>query len=199
MKELKDTLWKAAEKLRGSVPANQYKDVILGLVFLQFAAEAHWKSLADNAKSPNIGCLVDEAIDAVMAANPALAGTLPQRYHTVDQRRLGELVELLDNASCAGQGGLRPRDLMGEVYEYFLGGFARTEGRRGGEFFTRPASFGRLSRSSNQPVGGCTTLAAGLAGCSCRQSNSSPNTTAPPERCRSTARKASRKHGGWPG
>ena len=138
-KELKDTLWKAAEKLRGSVPANQYKDVILGLVFLQYAAEAHWKSLADNAKSPNIGRLVDEAIGAVMAADPALAGTLPQLYHNVDQRRLGELVELLDNARFAGQGGQRARDLMGEVYEYFLGSFARTEGRRGGEFFTPPS------------------------------------------------------------
>jgi type I restriction enzyme M protein len=139
MKELKDTLWKAAEKLRGSVPANQYKDVILGLVFLHFAAEAHWESLADNAKSPNIGCLVDEAVGAVMAANSALAGTLPQLYQDVDQRRLGELVELLDNARCTGQGGQRARDLMGEVYEYFLGCFARTEGRRGGEFFTPPS------------------------------------------------------------
>ncbi|MDT5219339.1 MAG: type restriction enzyme protein [Mycobacterium sp.] len=139
MKELKDTLWKAAEKLRGSVPANQYKDVILGLVFLQFAAEAHWDSLADNAKSPNIGRLVNEAIGAVMAANPALTGTLPQLYHNVDQRRLGELVELLDNARFTGPGGRRARDLMGEVYEYFLGCFARTEGRRGGEFFTPPS------------------------------------------------------------
>jgi type I restriction enzyme M protein len=66
------------------VPANQYKDVILGLVFLQFTAQAHWKSLADNAKSPNIGHLVNEAIGAVMAGDPALAGTLPQLYHNVD-------------------------------------------------------------------------------------------------------------------
>jgi type I restriction enzyme M protein len=139
IKELKDTLWKAAEKLRGSVPANQYKDVILGLVFLQFAAEAHWESLADNAKSPNIGRLVNEAIGAVMAADPALAGALPQLYHNVDQRRLGELVELLDNARFTGPGGRRAGDLMGEVYEYLLGCFARTEGRRGGEFFTPPS------------------------------------------------------------
>src|SRR3954469_22004285 len=139
MKELKDTLWKAAEKLRGSVPANQYKDVILGLVFLQFAAEAHWESLVDNAKSPNIGRLVNEAIGVVIAADPALAGTLPQLYHNIDQRRLGELVELLDNARFTGPGGRRARDVMGEVYEYFLGCFARTEGRRGGEFFTPPS------------------------------------------------------------
>jgi type I restriction enzyme M protein len=139
MKELKDTLWKAADKLRGSVSAGQYKDVILGLVFLKCAAETHWKSLADNAKSPNVGQLVDEAMGAVMTANPALAGTLPQLYHNVDQRRLGELVDLLGNAQLSGHGGNRARDLMGEVYEYFLGNFARAEGRRGGEFFTPPS------------------------------------------------------------
>src|SRR5258708_3700398 len=138
-KELKDTLWKAANKLRGSVSAGQYKDVILGLVFLNHAAQAQWKSLADNAKSPNIGRLVDEAMGAVMTADPALAGTLPQLYHNVDQHRLGELVDLLGDARFGGQGSTRARDLMGEVYEYFLGNFARAEGRRGGEFFTPPS------------------------------------------------------------
>ena len=63
-KELKDTLWKAANKLRGSLSASQYKDVILGLVFLKHVSDAHWKFLADNAKSPNIGRLVDEAMQA---------------------------------------------------------------------------------------------------------------------------------------
>ena len=142
-KELKDTLWKAAGKLRGSLPASQYKDVVLGLVFLNHVSDAHWKFLADNAKSPNIGQLIDAAMDAVMAANPTLAGALPQPYQDVDQRRLGELVELLSGTRFSGQGSLRnrmgARDLMGEVYEYFLGNFARAEGRRGGEFFTPPS------------------------------------------------------------
>jgi type I restriction enzyme M protein len=138
-KELKGTLWKAANKLRGSLSAGQYKDVILGLVFLEYVSDAHWKFLADNAKSPNIGRLVDEAMEAVMGANPALAAMLPQRYDDVDQRRLGELIELLDDARFSHQGPHRARDLMGEVYEYFLGNFARAEGRRGGEFFTPPS------------------------------------------------------------
>jgi type I restriction enzyme M protein len=138
-KELKDTLWKAANKLRGSLSASQYKDVILGLVFLKYVSDAQWKCLADNAKSPNIGQLVDEAMQAVMTANPALAAMLPHRYRDVDQRRLGELVELLDTARFSRAGPHRARDLMGEVYEYFLGNFARAEGRRGGEFFTPPS------------------------------------------------------------
>ena len=153
-KELKDTLWKAANKLRGTLPASQYKDVILGLVFLKYVSDAaeerangafkvspaaRWKSLADNAKADNIGHLVDQAMAAVMTANPALARILPQRYHGVDQRRLGELVELLNSARFSRQGQHRARDLIGEVYEYFLGNFARAEGKRGGEFFTPPS------------------------------------------------------------
>ena len=155
-KELKDTLWKAADKLRGSLSAGQYKDVVLGLVFLKYLSDAdgqrpdgafvvprsaRWKFLVDNAKA-NIGQLVDEAMDALMAANPALAGTLPRLYRDVDQRRLGELVDLLNGARFSRQGSptkSRARDLMGEVYEYFLGNFARAEGRRGGEFFTPPS------------------------------------------------------------
>ena len=154
MKELKDTLWKAADKLRGSLSASQYKDVILGLVFLKYVSDAReeragdgvftvppmarWEFLADNAKA-NIGQLVDEAMDALMTANPALAGTLPRLYNNVDQRRLGELVDLLNTVRFSRQGTHRARDLMGEVYEYFLGNFARAEGRRGGEFFTPPS------------------------------------------------------------
>ena len=138
-KELKATLWKAAEKLRGSLSASQYKDVILGLVFLTDIAESHWKFLVDNAKAPNIGRLVDEAMVATMTADPALRGMLPRVYEDLHQRRLGELVLLLDGARISREGGHRARDLMGEVYEYFLGNFARSEGRRGGEFFTPPS------------------------------------------------------------
>nr|WP_313776665.1 class I SAM-dependent DNA methyltransferase [Mycobacterium sp.] len=194
MKELRDTLWKAADKLRGSLSANQYKDVILGLVFLKYVSDAYderreairaeleadgldadqveeliedpeeyqgygvfvvpagarWTFLAENAKglpaaagepAKNIGQLIDEAMDAVMKANPTLQGTLPRLYNkdNIDQRRLGELVDLFNSARFSRQGDGRARDLMGEVYEYFLGNFARAEGKRGGEFFTPPS------------------------------------------------------------
>ncbi len=194
MKELRDTLWKAADKLRGSLSANQYKDVILGLVFLKYISDAYderretiraelaadgmdesqiedliddpeeyhgynvfvvpsiarWKFLAENAKgtlgaggevAKNVGQLIDEAMDAVMKANPTLVGTLPRLYNrdNIDQRRLGELLDLFNSARFSRQGEHKARDLMGEVYEYFLGNFARAEGKRGGEFFTPPS------------------------------------------------------------
>ncbi|BCB80888.1 class I SAM-dependent DNA methyltransferase [Phytohabitans flavus] len=194
MKELKDTLWKAADRLRGSLSASQYKDVILGLVFLKYVSDAYderrehiraeltaegmddsqieeliddpeeyqgygvfvvppaarWVFLAENAKgrpaigdepAKTIGQLIDEAMSAVMGANPALVGTLPRLYNkdNIDQRRLGELIDLFNSAKFSRQGEHRARDLMGEVYEYFLGNFARAEGKRGGEFFTPPS------------------------------------------------------------
>ncbi len=151
-KGLKATLWKAAEKLRGSLSASQYKDVILGLVFLKHVSETHWKALSDNVTSDQLGRLADDAMDAVMTANPALAGTLPRLYENLDRRRLAELVTVLDGARF-GDGGGRAGDLMGEVYEYFLGNFARAEGRRGGEFFT-PSSVVRLLVEVLEPTSG---------------------------------------------
>lgn len=208
MKELKDTLWKAADKLRGSMDASQYKDVILGLVFLKYVSDAfderrtairteldadgydadqisaliddtdeytgrgvfwvpataRWGYLAENAKSTEaerpIGALIDDAMDAVMHANPQLAGTLPRIFNreNVDQRRLGELIDLFNSARFAGQGqsgesGRRARDLLGEVYEYFLEKFAAAEGKRGGEFYT-PAGVVRVLVELLQPTHG---------------------------------------------
>ncbi|WP_298860750.1 class I SAM-dependent DNA methyltransferase [uncultured Microbacterium sp.] len=213
MKELKDTLWKAADKLRGSMDASQYKDVILGLVFLKYVsdafderrgqihdelsgegydaeqiaaliddtdeytgrgvfwvpANARWSFLAEHAKGlgptlgeaeKSVGLLIDEAMDAVMQANPALSGTLPRIFNrdNVDQRRLGELVDLFNSAHFAGQGqggadGRRARDLLGEVYEYFLEKFAAAEGKRGGEFYT-PAGVVRVLVELLQPTHG---------------------------------------------
>ncbi|MCV7101084.1 N-6 DNA methylase [Mycobacterium palustre] len=143
-KDLKDTLWQAATKLRGSLPAGQYKDAVLGLLFLKHVSDAQWKSLARNAESPGIGRLLDDAVGA--------AG-LPRVYENLDPRRLGDVVRLLDGAPFGGPGAGRARDLMGEVYEYFLGNFARAEGRRGGEFFT-PPSVVRVIVEVLEPSGG---------------------------------------------
>ncbi len=208
MKELKDTLWKAADKLRGSMDASQYKDVILGLVFLKYVSDAfderrtqiatelaadgldedqigqlindmdeytghgvfwvpatcRWSYLAERAKgSPaamgeparTVGELVDGAMEHIMGANPSLAGTLPRIYNRdgVDQRRLGELLDLFNSARFTGVGATKARDLLGEVYEYFLEKFAAAEGKRGGEFYT-PAGVVRVLVEVLEPTRG---------------------------------------------
>ena len=202
MKELKDTLWKAADKLRGSMEASQYKDVVLGLIFLTYVsdafderqreiraeleaagwdaqaindtltdkdeytgsrvfwvpAEARWRYLAERAKvadGTTIGQRLDTAMDGLVAHNPQLTGALSRMYNRdfVDQRRLAELIDLLNTVQFAGQGAAGARDLLGEVYEYFVARFALAEGRRGGEFYT-PASVVRVLVEMLQPWGG---------------------------------------------
>jgi type I restriction enzyme M protein len=150
---LQATLWKAADKLRGSMDAAQYKDFVLGLLFLKYVSEgdggfrvpppARWDQLTDSAGREDIGPFIDAAMDAVMTANPPLSGVLPRIFSSggVDQRRLAELVALIGDVRFTGSPGERmsPRDVLGEAYEYFLEKFARAEGRRGGEFYTPPS------------------------------------------------------------
>ncbi|MFT3662921.1 MAG: class I SAM-dependent DNA methyltransferase [Gordonia sp. (in: high G+C Gram-positive bacteria)] len=190
--ELKDTLWKAADKLRGSMDASQYKDVVLGLVFLKYVSDAfderrtalraeldgeseayitetledpdeyraegvfwvssaaRWAHIAANAKgiaasgtddAQSVGKLIDDAMRLLADENESLGGTLPTVYgrDNIDQRRLGELVDLMNSVQFAGDGASKARDLLGEVYEYFLDKFAKAEGKRGGEFYTPPS------------------------------------------------------------
>jgi type I restriction enzyme M protein len=199
MADLRDTLWKAADKLRGSMDAAQYKDFVLGLVFLKYVSDsfeerrdqiradvladgvpearltqflddqdeytregvfwvsdgARWDSLAAQAKSAGIGELIDNAMDAIMKTNPPLTGVLPKIFNrdNVDQRRLGELVDLISDARFTGHGEKKARDVLGEVYEYFLEKFARAEGKRGGEFYT-PASVVQLLVEVLEPYSG---------------------------------------------
>jgi len=176
-----DTLWKAADKLRGSMDASEYKHVVLGLVFLKYIddafgerrdrlaadlavegfdeaaaeellesrdeytaegvfwvpPEARWGHLQANAKQPEIGKLIDNAMDLVELDNPTLRGVLPKSFSrpALDVRRLGELVDLISRIGL-GSAEHREKDILGRVYEYFLGRFASAEGKGGGEFYT---------------------------------------------------------------
>ena len=201
-KELKDLLWKSADKLRGSMDASQYKDVVLGLVFLKYVSdafeerqeqiwdelmsegygedaiaeamedrdeylgsqvfwvppEARWSFLAANAKGTPLrstGEIIDFAMARLMEENKALAGTLPRVFNreSVDARRLAELIDLFNGARFTGDGATKARDLLGEVYEYFLEKFARAEGKRGGEFYT-PAGVVRVLVEVLRPTSG---------------------------------------------
>jgi len=98
--------------------------------------EARWKHIQASAKQSTIGVVIDAAMDAVEKDNPALKGVLPRNYarESLDKRRLGELVDLFSNIKL--HDGDSEKDLLGEIYEYFIGMFADAEGKRGGEFFT---------------------------------------------------------------
>ncbi|MHB8319857.1 MAG: type I restriction enzyme endonuclease domain-containing protein [Acidimicrobiales bacterium] len=99
--------------------------------------DARWGHLRAYAKQPEIGKLIDNAMDLVEIDNPTLRGVLPKSFSrpALDVRRLGELVDLV---SGIGLGSVehREKDILGRVYEYFLGRFASAEGKGGGEFYT---------------------------------------------------------------
>jgi len=165
-------LFKAADKLRGSMEPSDYKHVVLGLIFLKHisdrfeakraqilekrgeaAAEdrdrylaeaifwvpksARWTHLQANAKQPDIGKRIDDAMIAIEQENPSLKGVLPKDYSrpALSALRLGELIDLFSNIALAGAAN-NGNDVLGRVYEYFLAEFAGSEGKRGGEFYT---------------------------------------------------------------
>ncbi len=190
--DLKKTLWAAADKLRASMDAAEYKHLVLGLIFLKYIsdafderraqlsaafasasddlylpdaadhaealeerdyytmanvfwvpAEARWETLRAQAKQGDIGVRIDAALEAIEADNPRLKGILDKRFGRT-QLEPGKLGELVDLISKIGFGeGHHAKDLLGEVYEYFLGQFATAEGKKGGQFYT-PASVVRV-------------------------------------------------------
>ena len=101
---------------------------------------ARWEFIRANAKQVDIGKRIDDALAAIEVENPSLKNILDKRYARA-QLPDGKLGELVDMISIIGFGGdaHQARDLLGQVYEYFLGQFASAEGKRGGQFYT-PAS-----------------------------------------------------------
>ncbi|WP_327284648.1 class I SAM-dependent DNA methyltransferase [Streptomyces sp. NBC_01205] len=125
---------------------------------------ARWEVVMERARGTlegqSLGEVINDAMDTIEKVNPALRGTLPQEYNSprVNETTLAGLVKLLDRLefqSQVGEDGRRigARDLMGEVYEYFLAQFALAEGRKGGEFFT-PESIVRLLVEMLEPQEG---------------------------------------------
>jgi type I restriction enzyme M protein len=193
-----DVLWKAADKLRGSMDSSEYKHVVLGLIFLKYVEdafeerrgilrgeldadgitgeaaedllesrdeytaegvfwvppEARWQYLRERAKQPEIGKLIDNAMDLIELDNPSLRGVLPKTYArpSLDVRRLGELVDLISGIGL-GSAEHREKDILGRVYEYFLSKFASSEGKGGGEFYT-PRSVVKLLVEMIKPLNG---------------------------------------------
>lgn len=174
MKRAEDTLWAAADKLRGNMDAAEYKHVALGLIFLKYISDrfqerrrqaladpeeadliderdlyvsenvfwvpeiARWDYLKANTTSlePTIGALIDRAMLDLETENPSLKGVLTKNYARpeLDQTKLGEVIKLFSDLTF--QDEHHGQDVLGRIYEYFLGQFAIAEGKRGGQFYT---------------------------------------------------------------
>jgi type I restriction enzyme M protein len=203
-KTLEQTLWDAADKMRGNLEAGEYKHIVLGLVFLKYVSDAfterrawleaatadpdnadyyvanperrigtiedrneytsqnvfwvptdaRWIYLQDRAKQPEIGVLIDTAMDLIEAENPVLKGVLPKQFARaeIDKRLLGELLDLIGTIGFT-KVDHGADDVLGRVYEYFLGQFASSEGKRAGEYYT-PRSVVRLLVEMIEPYHG---------------------------------------------
>lgn len=116
--------------------------------------KARWNYLQKNAKQPTIGKLIDDAMDDIEKDNPSLKGVLPKNYArpSLDKQRVGELIDLIGTIGL-GDAENRSKDILGRVYEYFLGQFADAEGKRGGQFYT-PRSIVKLLVEMLEPYKG---------------------------------------------
>lgn len=223
-------LWTAADKLRSTLDASQYKHAVLGLLFVKYVSDAfdirrleltaqfkdpehdyflnredydsdgdyqteitdeleirdyyteknvfwvpqlaRWQTLRDNATlAPgteieikngkthiytfrSVGRLIDDALEAIEKDNPKLKGILNKQYGRlqIDQPKLIELINLLSEIPFTHK-SLQAKDILGHVYEYFLGQFALAEGKKGGQFYT-PKSIVSLIVEMLQPFQG---------------------------------------------
>ena len=115
---------------------------------------ARWTYLLSRAKLPEIGKDVDSAMDAIERDNPSLKDVLPKAYAraNLDPTSLGGLIDLIGNIAL-GDAKSRSADVLGHVFEYFLGEFALAEGKKGGQFYT-PRSVVELLVEMLQPYKG---------------------------------------------
>jgi type I restriction enzyme M protein len=115
---------------------------------------ARWSYLQSRAKVPEIGKDVDEAMDAIEKDNASLKGVLPKVFArgNLDPTSLGSLIDLVSNIAL-GDAKARSADVLGHVYEYFLGEFALAEGKQGGQFYT-PKSIVKLLVEMLEPYSG---------------------------------------------
>jgi type I restriction enzyme M protein len=138
LKYISDAFAELYQKLEGDEYADpEDRDEYLAENIFYVPQAARWQVFQDNAKNPSIGTLIDEGMDAIEKENDALKGVLPKDYGkpSLDKRLLGELIDLISKIGL-GDKESRSQDILGRVYEYFLGQFASAEGKKGGQFYT---------------------------------------------------------------
>lgn len=183
-----EQIWDAACVLWGSIPAADYRKVIIGLIFLRYVSArfeelyqkllsegegdenerdcyesenvfwvpqvSRWKHIAEQAHTPEIGMVLDQAMLAIEKENAALKGVLPKIYASpdLDKRVLGDVVDIFTNMDMSN--AAQSCDLLGRTYEYCIAKFAAYEGINGGEFYT-PESVVKTLVAILKPFSNC--------------------------------------------
>lgn len=115
---------------------------------------ARWSYIQKRAKLPTIGKDLDDGMDAIEDKNATLKGVLPKVYarQNLDSQTLGSLIDTIATITL-GSAEAKSKDILGQVYEYFLGQFALNEGKKGGQFYT-PESIVKLLVEMLEPYKG---------------------------------------------
>jgi type I restriction enzyme M protein len=145
--ELHEKLQKAVKgSRREGQPIEHARYKADGVIYL--AKKAQYRYILNQPEGSDIGKLLNEAMKLIEKDNPELAGALPRTYTQIENSVLFELLKSFNIDFDAGDG-----DIFGKIYEYFLGKFAMSEGKLGGEFFT-PSSIVRLIVEVLEPFNG---------------------------------------------
>lgn len=139
LKYVSDSFSEKYEKLKAEGYGDEEdRDEYLADNIFWVPKEARWDEIKAHATSPDIGTVIDKAMEEIENENDSLKGVLTKNYSRpeLDKIKLGELVTLITNKIEVGTSVAKERDVLGRVYEYFLGKFASAEGKLGGEFYT---------------------------------------------------------------
>ena len=126
-----------AKRLKAALDdRNYYKEVNVFWV----PESSRWELIQENSKQPGIATMVDNALYEIEKENPKLEGIVERRYADakLPAADLGAVIDLIGSISF-GNGRREASDVLGQVYEYFLGMFASAEGKLGGQFYTTPS------------------------------------------------------------
>ncbi|MDO8988001.1 MAG: class I SAM-dependent DNA methyltransferase [Sideroxyarcus sp.] len=150
--EMYTKLQKGEGEMAGADPEDKDEYKAENIFFVP--SEARWSFLLAKAKQPDIGGHVDAAMDVIEKENPILKGVLPKVFarQNLDPASLGGLIDLVGNIAL-GDAKARSADVLGHVFEYFLGEFALAEGKQGGQFYT-PRSIVELLVAMLEPYKG---------------------------------------------
>lgn len=150
--ELHQKLATGAGEYKGSDPEDQ--DEYRGENVFWVPQNARWSYLHARAKQPTIGKDLDDAMEAIEKENSVLKGILPKVFArpNLDKASLGGLIDLIGDTAI-GSEAAKSKDILGRVYEYFLGEFANAEGKKGGQFYT-PKSIVKILVEMIEPYKG---------------------------------------------
>ena len=150
--ELYNKLKKGEGDYKNSDPEDKDEYTAANIFFVP--PVARWSYLHSRSKLPEIGKDIDEAMEAIEKENPTLKGILPKVFArpNLDKAALGGLIDLIGNIAI-GTEAAKSKDILGRVYEYFLGEFANAEGKKGGQFYT-PKSIVKLMVEMIEPFSG---------------------------------------------